>query len=73
MKNVAERERQRPEVVDDTPGTGTPTLVEEVNATPGPDDSVAKRAYERYLERGSEHGHDQEDWFEAEREIRGRR
>jgi hypothetical protein len=73
MKNVAEREPQQPDVVDDTPGTGTPALAEEVNATASQDDPVAKRAYERYLERGSEHGHDQEDWFEAEREIRGRR
>jgi hypothetical protein len=48
-------------------------LAEEVNTTASQDDSVAKRAYERYLERGSEHGRDQEDWFEAEREIRGRR
>jgi hypothetical protein len=32
-------------------------------------DSVARRAYERFQMRGGEHGHDQEDWFEAEREL----
>ena len=31
---------------------------------------VARRAYERFQLRGSEHGHDQQDWFEAERELR---
>ena len=31
---------------------------------------IARRAYERFQLRGGAHGHDQEDWFEAEREIR---
>jgi hypothetical protein len=35
------------------------------------DGQVARRAYERYQERGGEHGHDQEDWYAAEQEIRG--
>jgi hypothetical protein len=30
---------------------------------------VAQRAYERWEARGREDGRDQEDWFEAEREI----
>lgn len=30
---------------------------------------VAHRAYQRYEERGRDHGRDQEDWFEAEREL----
>ena len=30
---------------------------------------VARRAYERFQLRGGEHGHDQEDWFGAEREL----
>ena len=32
---------------------------------------IAQRAYERYEARGREDGHDQEDWFEAERELEG--
>ena len=32
-------------------------------------DRIAQRAYERYVARGYEDGHDQEDWFEAEREL----
>jgi HSP20 family molecular chaperone IbpA len=32
-------------------------------------DLVARRAYELYENRGCEHGHDSEDWFQAESEI----
>jgi hypothetical protein len=31
---------------------------------------IAHRAYERFLHRGGEHGHDPADWFYAERELR---
>ncbi len=30
---------------------------------------IAERAFELYLQRGQEHGHDLEDWLEAERQI----
>ncbi len=30
---------------------------------------IADRAYELYVQRGQEHGHDIEDWLEAERQI----
>lgn len=30
---------------------------------------IAQRAYERFEQRGGEPGRDQEDWFEAEREV----
>ena len=33
-------------------------------------DRIAQRAYERYEARGRGDGHDLEDWFEAERELR---
>ena len=32
-------------------------------------EQIAARAYEIYLERGGEHGHDVEDWVRAEHEI----
>jgi hypothetical protein len=32
---------------------------------------VARRAYDFYLARGCEDGHDVEDWLQAERELRG--
>jgi hypothetical protein len=35
------------------------------------EEKIRQRAYELYLERGQEHGHDVEDWTRAEQEIRG--
>lgn len=34
------------------------------------DSDIARRAYELYQERGGEHGHDVDDWLQAERELR---
>jgi hypothetical protein len=31
--------------------------------------AIARRAFERFQMRGGEHGHDQEDWLEAEQEL----
>ena len=31
---------------------------------------IARRAYDLYLGRGCEHGHDVDDWMQAERELR---
>jgi len=33
------------------------------------EEEVADRAYEFYQRRGGEHGHDQDDWFQAERQL----
>jgi hypothetical protein len=30
---------------------------------------IAEKAYELYVQRGQDHGHDLEDWLEAERQI----
>jgi hypothetical protein len=48
-------------------------------ATTGPEDTlhtrgdaqqrIAERAYELYEKRGGEPGRDQEDWFQAERDL----
>jgi hypothetical protein len=35
------------------------------------DVEVARRAYELFLTRGCQHGHDVEDWLQAERELQG--
>jgi hypothetical protein len=32
-------------------------------------DRIARLAYQRFEDRGFEHGHDLEDWLEAEREL----
>ena len=33
-------------------------------------EAVAARAYQLYIERGCTHGHDLDDWIEAERQIK---
>ena len=35
-----------------------------------PDSDTARRAYDLYLARGCEHGHDTDDWMQAERGLR---
>jgi hypothetical protein len=36
-------------------------------------EEIARRAYELFLARGGEPGHEQEDWLQAESELRERR
>ena len=43
---------------NDSPETRTPSYEE-----------IAEAAYQRYLARGGEHGHDFDDWLEAERTL----
>jgi hypothetical protein len=35
-----------------------------------PHEKIAKRAYEKWCQRGCKHGTDQQDWHEAEAELR---
>ena len=58
---------------------GTPaTVPTAAGAAPSPVDSstheptheeIARRAYQRYEQRGGDHGADWEDWFAAERDL----
>jgi hypothetical protein len=41
------------------------------DSTRSTEDRIRERAYERYQERGGEHGRDTDDWLEAEREVEG--
>ncbi len=34
-----------------------------------PQELISSRAYELWQQRGRVHGHDQQDWFQAEREL----
>ncbi len=36
-------------------------------------DEIAKLAYQFFVERGHQDGHDQEDWYRAERIVKARR
>jgi hypothetical protein len=35
-----------------------------------PHEKIAMRAYEKWCQRGRTHGHDLQDWLEAEQELR---
>jgi Protein of unknown function (DUF2934) len=35
-----------------------------------PHEKIAMRAYEKWCKRGYAHGHDRQDWMEAEAELR---
>lgn len=35
-----------------------------------PGERIAMRAYEKWCQRGCSHGHDMQDWLEAETELR---
>ena len=37
------------------------------------EDDIRLRAYQRYLERGGEHGADFDDWLEAEKDLKSPR
>ena len=39
------------------------------NPTDGRDERIQQRAYELYVNRGQEAGHDLDDWLQAEREV----
>jgi len=44
-------------------------VVQNANGRAVSDAQIAKRAYEKYERRGRFHGHDQEDWAAASREL----
>jgi hypothetical protein len=46
--------------VDDTTSSALPART---------NDGVATRAYDLFCQRGCEHGHDMDDWLQAEREL----
>ena len=39
------------------------------NIAPSVEERISRRAYELYEQRGQEHGHADEDWLKAEKEI----
>lgn len=54
--------------------TATATPATQPQAAPPmpaiPREKIAMRAYEKWIKRGRKDGHDQQDWLEAERELR---
>jgi hypothetical protein len=62
------------QIRDEAPGSGNAPAMNDpaIDESRG-EDSIAARAYRRFEERGGEHGHDVEDWLEAEREFQSRK
>jgi len=51
--------------------TKTASTVGSTSPTPEPSvDEIRRRAYERYQQRGGNHGQHFDDWLEAEKELR---
>jgi hypothetical protein len=51
-----------------SPKDQTKTVTEDSEPAPTPDE-IAQRAYDIFLARGEEPGHDLDDWFQAEAEL----
>jgi len=47
-------------------------MPDETSLTTEPNDEVAALAHQLYMERGGTHGHDVDDWLEAERRLRSK-
>ena len=56
------------DTASDMPGQGG----EGLTSSPPTYDQIAEAAYHRYLQRGGHHGHDFDDWLDAERSLRTR-
>lgn len=55
-------------------GQGRKTVVSsQQNFTKNEQREIERLAYQFFVERGYEHGHDQEDWLRAETIVRNRR
>lgn len=68
---MSTQSRRRSDKILSMPASGSMTAVPVAVTAGVPDDDVAARAFELYCARGREHGHDLDDWLEAERELRG--
>ena len=51
----------------------TPSFHPDVGSQELTDEIIRARAYQLFEKRGCQHGHDMEDWLEAEAEIMGRK
>jgi len=67
MAKPANGKTKRAEAAAPVNGATTSELIRSAHVT---DADVARRAYDLYLARGRESGHDVEDWLQAERDLR---
>ena len=64
-RKTVKTEKTSAPMVKTTKASKTPSAV---TAAPSYEE-IAKRSYELFLARGGEHGHAEEDWLQAEREL----
>jgi Protein of unknown function (DUF2934) len=62
---------QSPSTADDS-SRGPSTIIAAGRSDRVDDNTIARRAYELYEQRGGGDGHDWDDWLQAEREFRSR-
>jgi hypothetical protein len=62
--------REKREKEGTTPSSASAHAVAETEPT---HEEIARRAYELFLERGGDGGHDSDDWLRAEAELRKRK
>ena len=67
MEKKPKRRRRTDNVVTMTPDESRSLAKESADIL---DNDIARRSYKLYEERGNEHGHDVDDWLQAERELR---
>ena len=65
--STARNSRVKKAPVTQSPDVHTDTF----SAAPNPDEQVRLRAYELFLQRGGFWGNPEQDWFQAEAEVRG--
>jgi hypothetical protein len=53
-----------------SPTQQTGSHMQSGHSSPVPHEKIAMRAYEKWCRRGRAHGHDKQDWAEAEQELR---
>ena len=64
-RNLIERDATRENDVTEAPSNETDVSLAETARR----EWIARRAYDRFQARGGTHGLDQQDWFEAERDL----
>ncbi|HEY4395919.1 MAG TPA: DUF2934 domain-containing protein [Polyangia bacterium] len=68
-KTVKGEKTSAPKAVKAGAGTTSKMMAASASRSVPTHEEVARRAYELYLARGAEHGHDAEDWAQAESEL----
>lgn len=71
MTTAGRTSNESPDEPQATESDAQPAGSDSSHAETSHQDLISRRAYERFQMRGGEHGRDQDDWLEAEREMNG--